>query len=90
MKTYTFSVNGKTDTGTLTWNSNGTVQKLAIVDTIPSTSDSQTCNYTYDDTGRIGGKNVNGYSIDCGTVWQQLFTDDSFGNVTKTGNVESL
>jgi RHS repeat-associated protein len=85
LSTYIFSVNSNTDTGTLTWNTNGTLQKLAIVDNIPSTSDTQTCNYLYDDLGRIGGKNANGYSVDCGTAWQQLFTYDSFGNVTKTG-----
>jgi RHS repeat-associated protein len=87
LKTYAFSVNSKTDTGTLNWNSNGTLQQLAIVDNIPSTSDSQTCNYTYDDAGRIGGKDANGYSVDCGSaVWQQLFTYDSFGNISKTGS----
>ena len=32
------------------------------------------------------GKNLNGYSVDCGTKWQQLFTFDAFGNITKTGN----
>jgi YD repeat-containing protein len=68
LKTYAFSVNSKTDTGTLNWNSNGTLQQLAIVDNISGTSDSQTCNYTYDDAGRIGGKDTNGYSVDCGSM----------------------
>ena len=86
MATYTFSVNSQTDEGTLTWNSNGTLNQLLINDQITGTSDSQTCNYTYDDLARIGGKNPNGFSVDCGsTKWQQLFTYDAFGNITKSG-----
>jgi len=85
MKTYAFTVNGNADTGTLNWNANGTLQQLAIVDNIPNTKDSQTCNYTYDDLARIGGQDANGYRVDCGSSWQQLFTYDSFGNITKTG-----
>jgi RHS repeat-associated protein len=82
---YSFSVNGKTDSGSLNWNSNGTLQQLAIIDNIPGTSDTQTCNYYYDDLARLGGKDANGYSVDCGTKWQQLFTFDAFGNVSKSG-----
>jgi RHS repeat-associated protein len=77
--TYTFSVNTQTDTGTLTWNTNGTLQKLAIVDHIPGTVDSQTCNYQYDDLQRIS-------SSLCGSIWAQNFTYDSFGNITKSGS----
>ena len=32
MKTYTFSVNSQTDKGTLTWNKNGSLNKLVIAD----------------------------------------------------------
>jgi hypothetical protein len=39
---YTFSVNTKTDVGTLTWNANGTLGKLVIADALNS-SDGQTC-----------------------------------------------
>lgn len=53
MKTYTFNVNSITDKGTLTWNTNGTLQKLVIADLITGTSDSQTCNYLYDDLVRL-------------------------------------
>ncbi|MGA7219443.1 MAG: RHS repeat-associated core domain-containing protein [Candidatus Sulfotelmatobacter sp.] len=89
--TYTFAVNGKNDTGTLTWNTNATLSKLVIADSISSTSDSQTCNYIYDDLGRIGGKNSNGYSVDCGSSkWQQLFTYDAFGNISKSGTSSFL
>ena len=66
MTGFSFTVNGAADTGKLTWNSNGTLQKMAIVDNIPNTLDTQTCTYTYDDLGRLGGQNANGYSVDCG------------------------
>jgi RHS repeat-associated protein len=79
LNTYTFTVNTKTDKGTLTWNTNGTLQQLAIVDNIPGTGDSQTCNYQYDDVQRIS-------SSACGSIWSQNFTYDSFGNVTKSGS----
>ncbi len=82
---YSFSVNSKTDSGTLNWNPNGTLKQLAIIDNITSTTDTQTCNYFYDDLERLGGKNANGYSVDCGTKWQQLFTFDAFGNIDKSG-----
>lgn len=84
---YVYSVNGATDTGTLTWNANGTLGKLVIADHISGTSDSQTCTFTYDDLARIGGQDSSGYSVDCGSSWQQLFSYDAFGNVTKTGNL---
>ncbi len=79
MKTYTFTVNGKTDVSTLTWNTNGTLQELAIVDNIPGTLDTQTCYYQYDDVQRLS-------SSLCGSIWQQNFTYDSFGNITKSGS----
>jgi hypothetical protein len=57
MATYTLSVNSVTDKGTLTWNTNGTLKTLAIVDGISGTSDSQTCNYVYDDAQRVSSAN---------------------------------
>jgi RHS repeat-associated protein len=78
MLTYTFSVNSQTDAGTMTWNPNGTLETLAIVDHIPGTSDTQTCNYEYDDVQRVS-------SSLCGSIWGQTFTYDSFGNITKSG-----
>ena len=80
MGTYTFSVNGQTDTGKLTWNTNGTLATLAITDNIPGTNDTQTCNYQYDDVQRLS-------SSLCGSIWQQNFTYDSFGNITKSGSL---
>jgi RHS repeat-associated protein len=52
---------------------------------IAGTTDSQTCNYYYDDLARLAGKDAAGYSVDCGTKWQQLFTLDPFGNIIKAG-----
>jgi RHS repeat-associated protein len=78
MATYSFSVNSQKDAGTLTWNTNGTLQKVVIADSIPGTSDSQTCNYLYDDLQRLATAN-------CGTPWSQTFTYDTFGNITKSG-----
>ncbi|HXM09989.1 MAG TPA: RHS repeat-associated core domain-containing protein [Terriglobales bacterium] len=79
ISTYTFSVNGQTDAGALTWNTNGTLQKLAVVDSITGSSDTQTCNYEYDDVQRLS-------SSLCGSIWAQNFTYDSFGNITKSGS----
>jgi RHS repeat-associated protein len=73
---YTVTIGGVTDSGTLTWNSNGTLGQLAIADTVPGTGDSQTCTYGYDDLKRIS-------SVNCGTLWGQTFTYDAFGNVSK-------
>ncbi len=79
LHTYQFSVNSQTDTGTLAWNANGSLSSLAINDQIPGTTDSQTCNYTHDDLGRIATAN-------CGTVQNQTLSYDPFGNITKTAN----
>jgi RHS repeat-associated protein len=84
---YTFSVNKKTDTGSLNWNANGTLGKLGIVDNLKGSTDSQNCNYYYDDLGRLGGVDSNGYSVDCGSIWSQLFTFDPFGNIQKSGSL---
>jgi RHS repeat-associated protein len=79
MQQYQFSMGTtpvKTDTGVLTWNSNGSLQQLAITDLINS-ANTQTCNYTHDDLGRIASAN-------CGTaVFNQTFSYDPFGNINK-------
>jgi len=77
---YTFSVNGKTDAGTLTWNTNGTLGKLVIADAL-NTSNSQTCTYTHDDLARVSGT-----SCSSSPAWSQTFTYDAFGNISKSGN----
>jgi hypothetical protein len=62
MTSYTFTVNGVTDSGTtLSWNTNGTLAQLLITDHI-NAGGSQTCTYGgYDDLGRLLGAS-------CGSV----------------------
>jgi len=69
---------GKTDSQTLTWNSDGSLQKLVIADQLNS-NNSQTCTFSNDDLGRIAG-------VNCGTVWSQTFGPDVFGNLIKYGS----
>jgi RHS repeat-associated protein len=79
MTKYTYSVGGspQTDIGQLTWNTNASLQKLVITDQL-NPADSQTCNYTHDDLGRVASAN-------CGaSTWSQTFSYDPFGNITKT------
>jgi RHS repeat-associated protein len=77
MTQYKFSVNGQSVIGNLTWNPVGTLASLAITDPFNS-ANAQTCNYLHDDLAHIA-------SVNCGaTKWQQNFSYDSFGNITKT------
>lgn len=77
MTQYKLSINGTAVSGNPSWNSNGTLQQLAITDPF-NASDAQTCNYGYDGMARVA-------SVDCGAShWQQNFAYDPFGNVTKT------
>jgi RHS repeat-associated protein len=77
MTQYKLTINGTATHGDPTWNANGTLGSLAITDSF-NASDAQTCNYGYDDLSRLA-------SVDCGAAhWQQNFTYDPFGNVTKT------
>jgi RHS repeat-associated protein len=50
---------------------------------IPGTSDTQTCNYTHVDLGRIAGAN-------CGAALNQTFSLDAFGNLKTTGTPTGL
>ena len=78
MTQYKSNVGSQSLTGNLTWNPNGSLATQAISDTIPNTHDSQTCNYTHDDLSRISSAN-------CGSsIWNQQFSYDAFGNITKT------
>ena len=81
---YQFKMGSLFDTATLTWNANGSLWKLAITDQINS-ANTQNCTYLYDDLGRIGlPPGSTGKSVDCGaTKWQQNFSFDAFGNITK-------
>jgi RHS repeat-associated protein len=66
-----------TQTGYLSWNANGTLRQLQIIDTANS-ANSQTCTNIYDDLARLS-------SFDCGTSnWGQGFSYDAFGNITKS------
>jgi RHS repeat-associated protein len=94
MKTYNFTVNGKSQAGTLAWNPNGTLNQLSITDTF-NAGGSQICNYLYDDLGRLGvppnspppPPTPTSYSVDCGSsLWRQVFSYDQYDNLTKTGN----
>jgi RHS repeat-associated protein len=83
MTSYTHTVGTGSNAGTLTWNANGTLQQLAITDTLYS-GDTQTCNYVYDDLVRINSAN-------CGSPWSQTFSyagdgASAFGNLTKSGS----
>ncbi|HSS99440.1 MAG TPA: RHS repeat-associated core domain-containing protein [Terriglobales bacterium] len=80
MTQYKFNVGSNSLTGDLTWNGNGSLKQLAITDTIPLTSDTQTCTHTHDDLARIATVNcTNGAT----NKWNQNFTYDPFGNITK-------
>jgi len=81
LTSYEYDVNGVADKAQLTWNKNGSFQTLAITDNISGSGDTQTCNYTHDDLGRI-------QKVDCGSAFEQDFSFDAFGNVNKrsTGN----
>ena len=65
--------------GTLTWNANGTLNNLQINDNA-NAGNVQNCGYAYDDLARLA-------SVSCGSVWQQTFSYDAFGNITKAGSV---
>jgi hypothetical protein len=78
MKTYTYSVGAATDKGTLTWNANGTLKTLAIVDGF-NAGGTQTCNFTYDDLARLLTDN-------CGAIWNQSYTYDQYDNFSKSGS----
>ena len=76
---FALTVNGKSVTGMLGWNANGTLDTLGINDQI-NPANNQTCTYSHDDLGRLSG-------VSCPSVWTQTFGFDPFGNITKTGTV---
>jgi RHS repeat-associated protein len=77
MTQYKFGVNGQSVVGNLTWNSNASLQKLAITDPFNS-ANRQTCNYTYDDLSRVA-------SASCGSAFSGTYSYDAFGNLQKSG-----
>jgi RHS repeat-associated protein len=76
MTNFTATQGTNSSSGTLSWNSIGSLAHLTIVDTANATN-SQTCNYAQDDLGRT-------VLNDCGAAWHQTFAFDPFGNIKKT------
>ena len=79
---YKFNINAQLVIGNLTWNGNGTLRQLAITDPL-NAADAQTCTYGYDDLARLSSSN-------CGTAWNETFTFDRYGNLSKSGTVNFL
>lgn len=79
MTQYKFNIGSPVQSviGNLTWNANASLKTLGITDPFNSPN-TQTCNYTYDDMARIKSAN-------CGTIWNETFAFDVFGNIGKTG-----
>jgi RHS repeat-associated protein len=85
MTNWTFQVGSTgSETGALTWNPNGTLNKQVINDGFNSAG-SQTCTFGtasvtgYDDLGRL-------LSDNCGSVWAQTFSYDQYDNLSKSGS----
>jgi len=89
---WTFQVGSTpvTQAGALQWNPNGTLNNLAITDGFNATT--QVCNYNppstsgmmgYDDLGRLLNVGCGPQTGD-GTIWNQTFSYDPYGNLTKS------
>lgn len=78
---YTFNMNSAVaKAGGLTWNANGSLGQLALIDNV-TPANSQTCSYSHDDLARIASAScVHGST----TLWGQTFAFDPFGNIDKT------
>src|SRR6185437_583427 len=79
MTQYKFTVNGSSVIGNLTWNPNASLRQLAIQYPF-NASNSQVCNYIYDDLARLASTN-------CGAIFTQGYTYDPFGNIAKAGTI---
>ena len=83
MTQFQATISGSSMTGTPGWNSNWTLGSLTIADPFNS-ANAQTCNYTHDDLARLG-------NVNCGMgKWNQAFSYDAFGNISKTGTGTGL
>jgi RHS repeat-associated protein len=80
-KQYNFKANCQSKIGTLNWNANGSLHSLVTTDPFNS-ANNQACAYSYDDLGRIGDTSCQN--------WQQTFSFDAFGNLTKSGSISTL
>lgn len=74
---YKFTVNGQSVVGNLGWNQNRTLSTLSITDPF-NPPNTQNCAYSFDDLKRLASGN-------CGSVWSQTFSYDSFGNIDMSG-----
>lgn len=83
---YQFNVGSavQTVTGALTWNANGTMQQLQVTDQL-TTTNSQTCTFSYDDLGRLGSTGTTNNVSCTGGAWAQSINFDSLGNIWKSG-----
>jgi RHS repeat-associated protein len=86
MTQYKFNVDSQAVIGNLTWNANATLQKLAITDPF-NASDNQTCTYGYDDVTRIANIGCVPPGSTTASAWQQSFSYDAFGNISKSGSM---
>jgi hypothetical protein len=77
VNSWSFNINGQTDTGTLTLNPNGTLAKLVVANQLYP-ADDQTCTLTHDDLGQVTSQN-------CGSPFNTTYSYDEFANVTATG-----
>jgi RHS repeat-associated protein len=75
----TYSIGSSSIVVNPAWNTNGTVQSNAITDPFNS-ANQQSCSFARDDLARLA-------SVSCGSNWQQNFTYDVFGNITKSGSI---
>ena len=85
MNQFQFTVKGTTTqtlTGTLGWNANWTLANLGITDQF-TPANTQFCSYAYDNLARIN--NVSCLNSSNTTIWNQSFTLDAFGNLSKSG-----
>jgi hypothetical protein len=83
MNQFQFTVGStpKAMTGAVGWNANWTVGTLGITDQFTPTRN-ENCSYVYDGLARIQSVNcLNGQT----TEWNQNFTLDPFGNLSKSG-----
>lgn len=86
MENWTFTVGAKSESGTLNWNTNGTLNNLVITDGF-NAGGTQTCYFNpssgtamgYDDLGRL----LNDSCGPSGSIWNQTFNYDEYSNLTK-------
>jgi RHS repeat-associated protein len=87
MTKWVYTVGSASQTGNIYYNSNGTINEVAITDGLNS-GGTQTCYYNpsfasgtgYDDIGRLIG-------VSCGSIWAQTYSYDIYDNITESGSV---